>query len=260
MKINIVFLLFYSQIALADDEKYYCAEHGLGWSFYCDPKQEAEAKAEVPESGITRTQTAEPDPQAELKEIQNRLDFLKAQAILYPTPENVAAFMSFQKEQLERSSIFADQFQRVSWQNVELDYLYERPASTLGKRTWAAERDADIEKTLRQDIKENYGLFFFFSSKCPYCHQYAPVLRRFADKYGLSIIPVSQDGKGLPDFPDFKADQGQSLAMGVKAVPATLLFDKKQGKVIKVAHGFIAETELAERIYLLTKKKVGRDF
>ena len=249
-----------AQPALADDEKYYCAEHGLGWNFYCDPKVDSEAKAGVPESGITRTQTVEPDPQAELKEIQERLEYLKVKAIMYPTAQNVAAYMSFQKEQLERASIFADQFQRVSWQNVELDYLYERPASTLGKRTWEAERDAEIDHTLRNDIKENYGLFFFFNSKCAYCHQYAPVLRRFANKYNLTVIAVSQDGKGLPDFPDFKADQGQSLAMGVKAVPATLLFDKKQGKVIKVAHGFIAEDELAERIYLLTQKQIGHDF
>lgn len=50
-------------------------------------------------------------------------------------------------------------------------------------------------------IKTEYGLAFFFSSKCPYCHQFAPTLEIFAKQTGLPVYAFSVDGLGLPQYP-----------------------------------------------------------
>src|SRR3546814_3599648 len=71
-----------------------------------------------------------------------------AQAILYPTPANVTAYIRFQREQLDRASLFSDVWQRALWQDPALDYTLERPVGALAKRQWqdarAAERDVEI--------------------------------------------------------------------------------------------------------------------
>ncbi|ENO8811627.1 conjugal transfer protein TraF [Photobacterium damselae] len=50
-------------------------------------------------------------------------------------------------------------------------------------------------------IKTDYGLAFFFSSKCPYCHKFAPTLEIFAKQTGLPVYAFSVDGMGLPQYP-----------------------------------------------------------
>ncbi|HIF9114803.1 TPA: conjugal transfer protein TraF [Photobacterium damselae] len=47
-----------------------------------------------------------------------------------------------------------------------------------------------------------YGLAFIFSSRCPYCHKFAPTLVQFAKQTGLTVYPFSVDGAGLPQYPN----------------------------------------------------------
>ncbi|HIF9266851.1 TPA: conjugal transfer protein TraF [Photobacterium damselae] len=49
--------------------------------------------------------------------------------------------------------------------------------------------------------EQQYGLAFIFSSKCPYCHQFAPTLQTFAKQTGLPVYAFSVDGLGLPQYP-----------------------------------------------------------
>jgi hypothetical protein len=101
----------------------------------------------------------------ELDAITGKLRELKAQAILHPTPENVAAYIRFQREQLDRASLFSDVWQRALWQDPALDYTLERPVGALAKKQWqdarAAERDA-----VMAGLSARYGLFYFFAQTC----------------------------------------------------------------------------------------------
>src|SRR5690606_33837125 len=98
----------------------YCEERKLGYWFYCvRPGPEPRTTAPQPDAP---TSAAE-----ELDAITRRLRELKAQAILHPTPENVAAYIRLQREQLDRASLFSVVWQRALWQDPELDYTLERP-------------------------------------------------------------------------------------------------------------------------------------
>src|SRR3546814_8128889 len=55
-----------------------------------------------------------------LASISKELDELKARAILEPSEENVTAYIRFQREQLDRASMFSDVWQRSMWQNPDL--------------------------------------------------------------------------------------------------------------------------------------------
>ncbi|EAV3699643.1 type-F conjugative transfer system pilin assembly thiol-disulfide isomerase TrbB [Salmonella enterica] len=54
----------------------------------------------------------------------------------------------------------------------------------------------------RQVNLQDWKVVLFMQSTCPYCRQFAPVLKTLSQQTGLSIFPVSLDGKGDAEFPD----------------------------------------------------------
>ena len=115
-------------------DELYCEKRKLGYWFYC-------TKPKPPE---TETLPTEPKASAseQLDKVTKELRELKAKAILEPTRENVIAYIRFQREQLDRASLFSDVWQRAIWQQPDLDYTLERPVSTLAKRQWQDARSA----------------------------------------------------------------------------------------------------------------------
>ncbi|ECF6571782.1 type-F conjugative transfer system pilin assembly thiol-disulfide isomerase TrbB [Salmonella enterica] len=57
---------------------------------------------------------------------------------------------------------------------------------------------SDNRKVKVQDWK----VVLFMQSTCPYCRQFAPVLKAFSQKTGFDVFPISLDGKGDAEFPD----------------------------------------------------------
>jgi hypothetical protein len=91
------------------------APESLDYWFYCvKPVPAAKPEKEQPAKEVPATQ--------HLDAITEELRELKARAILYPTPENVTAYIRFQRAQLDRASLFSDVWQRAIWQDPELDY------------------------------------------------------------------------------------------------------------------------------------------
>lgn len=235
----------------------------VGWDFYC----EGQAEPEEPEAPVTptlRTHTPlppEPDPREELKSIQEELEKRRALAILKPTPENLASYMAYQQEQVERASVFSDQWRRVLLDQPELDYTIRRPVSTLGKRVWQDTRREDTRRLLTS-LNDRYGLFFFYTSNCAYCVAYSPILKAFATQYGIHVQAVSLDGGRLPEWPEAMVDSGQAMRLGLldKPVPATLLFDKETRQVVPVGYGLLSQSDLEEKIYVQTGIELGQDY
>jgi conjugal transfer pilus assembly protein TraF len=240
----------------------FCYLRPLGWNFYCDPEaaQPAPEPAAVPvlPPVVTPPPPNKKTARQEADEIGRQLEELKAEAVLRPTPESVAAYIAFQRQQLNRASTFTDQWRRVLWDNPELDYTLQRPVNTVGKAAWIDQRKA-LEESSVAALKDRYGIFFFYSSTCVYCQAFSPILKVFAEQHQLNVMAVTRDGVKLPDWPDSVLDSGQSLRLGIadKPVPAVLLFDNQTNQVIEVGYGAMAQDDLRERIYVLTQTEVG---
>lgn len=54
----------------------------------------------------------------------------------------------------------------------------------------------------RQVNLQDWKVVLFMQSTCPYCRQFAPVLKALSQQTGLGVFPVSLDGKGDAEFPD----------------------------------------------------------
>jgi len=161
--------------------------------------------------------------------------------------------MGYQRFVMDKSALFADKWQRVVWQTPELDYsLTGRPTNGFAIDVYDQQLRDKQSNTLRA-LARTHGLFFFFRSDCPYCHKFAPVLRRFSEQYGLLVLPVSLDGGVLPDFPNAVTDNGIAASLNVTVVPALFLAVPGSRQMTPIGFGLMAETELVERMHTLTQ-------
>lgn len=242
-------------VTLAGQDPFYCGERKLGTWFYCErPKPREHGSAATPTSPSATYRQ-------KLDQIGVRLEELKAKAVLEPTSENIIAYVRYQREQLDRASMFADVWERAIWQHPDLDYTLQRPVNTLGKSAWLDQRKSDREATIAS-LSERYGLFLFYSASCGACEIFSPIVRNLADKYHLSVLPVSMDGGPNPAFGRYVVNHGQYEKMGLEGgqVPALVLYDTYLKKPIPIGYGVMAEDEVLQRIFYLTSVKPGSDY
>lgn len=234
-------------------DSFYCEERRLGYWFYCERPRTPEQKSPSPAPAASAT--------SQLDAITATLRELKAKAILEPTPENVTAYIRFQRAQLDRASLFSDVWQRAIWQDPELDYTLQRPVSTLGKRQWQDSRSAERNAAMAQ-LSERYGLFYFFAQSCGACEVMSPIVQSVASTWHIAVRAISTDGGPSRHFPNYTVETNQRSRMGLepKITPAVVLWDAQTGRPIPIGYGVMSADELQDRIYLLTSKEAGRDY
>jgi conjugal transfer pilus assembly protein TraF len=241
-------------IATGDgQDSFYCAERRLGYWFYCvRPKPSEKPEAPPPHA---------PSATRQLDAITAELRELKAKAILEPTPANVTAYIRFQREQLDRASLFSDVWQRAIWQDPELDYTLQRPVSTLGKRQWQDARTAERNAAMAS-LGKRYGLFYFFAQSCGACEVMSPIVQSVASTWHITVRAISTDGGPSRHFPNYTVETNQRARMGLepKVTPAVVLWDAAKSRAIPIGYGVMSADELQDRIYLLTSKEAGRDY
>lgn len=245
--------------AQAEHQTFYCKERKLGWHFYCETTQPDKGK-DLRQSHPTPTPTIQ-TAQGEVKAIRTELQELRAEAVLRPTEASVKTYIAFQREQLDRASLFSDLWRRVIWANPELDYTLVRPVGQTSKRDWIDQRTSRQEKVL-EELHKRYGLMYLYSSKCSACQQFSPILYNFATKYNIDVKAISTDGGPNPYFPNAAINHGQITKMGFKGlrVPAVLLFDSFTESLQPVSFGIVSQSELIERVFILTQIDPGADY
>lgn len=241
----IMLLLLFSSIASANS---FFSEHARGWHWYEVIPLEEEKDKQISESAST-------NPVEVLNQLKEQIETLKAKAVLNPTEQNLKAYILAQNEVARKASLFSSSWQRVLWKNPELDYSLIKPTSFLGKQAYLDKQKVSLNQTAKSFAKD-YGLWLFYRSDCPYCHKFAPIVKRFAESIGIHITAISMDGISIPDFPDSKVDQGQAEKSGVQVVPALFAVNPNKEEIIPVAHGLLTELELLERISAISNQEV----
>ena len=169
-----------------------------------------------------------------------------------PTPENVQAFLYVQRVAMDKGNAFSDMVARVVPGNPDLDETYRRPVNTRGVNNVDAQA-ADVRDQITRELGQSKGMFFFFRSDCPYCHAIAPVIAVLRDLYGVNVLAISIDGKGLPGkhFETFRINRGQAQKLNVQTVPALFLADLTGTKQIApIGSGVMALPEIQQRMII----------
>ena len=220
----------------------YYEEHAEGWHWY---KNLIEEEKEGKEQKASKLQSQ--DPVKELAAFKKSIEKALAAAILRPTDENVAKYISLQNRLGNQASLFSDVWQRVLLNNPNLDYSLIHPTNSLGKQVDLDLKRAKEDAAIAKLAKES-GLFFFYSSNCAYCRKFAPILKEFAEIHKLTVIPISIDGTFLPEFPNSKLDKGHAAKFNVTVFPSLFAVNPYTGKAYPVSYGLSSHAELRGRI------------
>jgi len=247
--------------AAAAEWRSWCGDPGsgpsLGWHFYCDRADEPERAEPAPPPSPGPAESAS----ERIEAMRRALEEARAEAILDPTPEKVAAYLELQRAALQRAAVFSDAFRRTVWATPELDYTLKRPVGALAKQVWSDGRREERRQALAR-LGERYGLIYLGHAGCAGCKVFGPLLRAFASRHGLDVLAVSLDGAALEGWPEAVPDNGRAarLGLGNAPVPALVLFDAETKRVLPVGFGVMAEDEMAERIFALTALEPGHDY
>ncbi len=218
-----------------------------GWFWYQDPPQQARKPDPKP------LDPARPAELAEFDAMQKRLDELKRVSVMNPSDQNMLAYMRYQRFVMDKSEVFAGRWQRLVWSIPELDYgLTGRPTNSTAIVAYD-EQQRDRQAQLVRGLAATHGLIFIFRSDCPFCHRFAPILKRFQEEFGMTVFAVSLDGGGLPDFPNAPMDNGIAARLRASVVPALYLTTPSNRQIRPVGFGVMAMTDLIERIAALAQ-------
>lgn len=246
MKILIVVLL--SVIPLVSFASDFYNEPVHGWYWY-------DENGITDESDTQRAPVSAEVAKMELEALKKDLEDKKALALMYPTESNLKDYIQMQQDVNQRAETFSTEWKKVIIKNPELDETIKNPTNQVARRVYFDEKSAQ-QKINVKSFSDKYGLFFFFKSTCSYCHKFAPILKMFEEDYGVTIIPVSLDGEGLPEYPNPRLNNGIAENLKIDIVPAVIAVDPKTGETVPISYGLITVDEMAYRLNLLSEDEV----
>lgn len=244
----IVMCIVFSLPATVSADRKWWEKRDEGWFFYKDPP--APAKQQPPPPPKQEPTTKEPDRRNEplaSEVIKREGERLLSDAMVTPSEENVKAYMEHQKRALEMSERFA-----YIWQTLLMKY----PELYISTSTEGV--NEDIRRAVAQ-LGTRAGLFFIYSSECDPCRQSSPVVAEFRRKYNFTVIPVTLDGRVLPDLPDSRGDNGISVRLGIDRVPAWYLAYPGEDRFEHIGTGFMSLVELERRLSRYANPQEGID-
>lgn len=273
-----VSVLVYTSSALADIDKLFSNSPTPDWRgyyFYQDPIPEIEVPPpqQLPQTPAMPLQPEHFKDQVALKEALKKLPIdnidlpnlpaawlkilltaKKEAALDKQTEDTLLTYIRVHKEVFNRSQRFTDMWALVMWTHPENDYASTNPSSGAGHDIYAVSKKENEDEFLAS-MREKVGLFFFFTSTCPYCQKQSQLLKVFSDTYGISIKAVTQDGRGLPEFPQAVVDNGMGEQLGVNKVPVMFLAIPDEQFIVPIGAGLITLDDLRQRVLSILRNR-----
>lgn len=217
--------------------------HNDGWFWYQDFPLETKNPEKINElysSGST-------NPTDSMLAFRQKVEDSLNLAILSPTQENLRNYAAQYFDVIRRGQRFTDAYKVMVLNYPQYDYALKFPTNHLVQPIYAREQIKITENKIHQ-FSKNHGFFFFLASRCPYCHAFAPVVKQFAQKYGISVVPITLDSGALPEFPNANPDNGTAKALSVYSLPALYAVNPHNKQIIPIANGALSLSELEENI------------
>ncbi len=226
----------------------YYSQHAVGWHWYDDPKEENIKKKEPV--------VDKNDPNVIVKSARNQITTALNKVIAQPTLENIQQYIALQEELNNRAEKISDLWQEALLKNPALNYSINHPTNNVGLQVYHEQESKSKDEAMKLFASKT-GLFFFYKSTCPYCQRFASIIKNFAERNGMTVIPITLDGISLPEFPNSKIDSGQAAQFHVTVTPSVFAVNPYTQKAFPVAYGLTSETELRDNIYNIVTSYQG---
>lgn len=169
-----------------------------------------------------------------------------------PTNENLANYYYAQRLMLDIGSRFAERTNEFFMTEPVLSEDLRRP--TMASSLLTKKDDiAAAQKKVVKGINDRFGVFFFYRSDCPYCHNQSHAMHLMQKNLGLEVLGISMDGLRLnaknSDKYKHRVDRDLILSKkyNITITPTTMLVDYETGKAVPLAYGQTSYTDLVDK-------------
>jgi type-F conjugative transfer system pilin assembly thiol-disulfide isomerase TrbB len=108
------------------------------------------------------------------------------------------------------------------------------------------------------DFFSQHGLVFFYASTCQYCHQFAPILKAWAEKNKVEVLALSFDNQPLIEFQHFLPATKEWITAAFSNnpihYPAVFVADTNTHTLYPATFGALPDHELDARMSALIPK------
>jgi len=219
-------------------------EQAAGWHWYQHPV------IEEPKSPVT----AKASPTQIINAYKEQLEKKLHLALVQPTINNIKAYQELQRDLMQRSQHFAHKWMQVIYEHPQLDHTLVAPVNQKARHIYL-DAEKQLIATTITELKEQYGLFFFFSGACQYCHEFAPIVKEFSAKYGWQVVAISVDGGKVAEFKEAVVDHGLVTKWQIPRLPALLAVNPRTEQILPLAFGLTTLAELETRVMALIKER-----
>lgn len=229
-------------------------KHQQGWHWYKRipqiPKVQKLVQRPQEDDSTPRPKNTSPTgPETyaqKVKAFQEKLEEFQSRAVMNPTVENVIEYRKLHDAVIEQSNKFQEVWMYTALMNTPPQNV--NFATPRGREIKEKQEQQTLERRI-QGLAQNNGLFFVFKQSCPYCHEFAPVVKAFAQKYGFDVKAISADGGVLNEFPEAEQDNGVLSLINPDGIyPALYLVNPVENAVFPISWGMINEVGLKDNI------------
>ena len=220
-----------------------------GWIWYT-PAPPPPRPARVAPPPPRATVTSKAPPTWSTAWIRETLPRLRDLAIQDPSEKNVRAYLLLQHLAMDRAQRFAEVSMMVTQGDPALDENTRFPLASAAAQAGVQRARQGLVNAI-QVLAKTTGMYFFFSSRCEYCHADLPVLRTFELETGMKVVGVSLDGQPIDNqlFPDYLINSDQAQRLGVQYTPAFFLVHPPNlTDVVEIGQGYLSLQQLEQRI------------
>lgn len=108
------------------------------------------------------------------------------------------------------------------------------------------------------DFMSNHSILLVYSSRCQYCHIFAPTLRKWVDERGVSVRAISLDGIALREFPNIEQADEELINAAYgdmpHGTPALFIINEQSKAIYPAIFGNASYQDLNQRMTALAAK------
>ena len=226
-------------------------QHAQGWHWYQDPLYaESPKKLDAEQSPSLVVLTPSEQVKAYSKALEQKLH----KAWVNPSSANIKAYQEMQKDLMQRSENFTKTWMQTLYLEPQLDHTLVFPVNQKGRHIYLDQQKLAFARRL-QELKDSYGLFFFFRGDCLYCEAFAPIVQQFSSLSGWEVLAISTDGHQIPGFAQSTIDNGLVDKWKISVLPALFAVNPHTQEVLPLAQGLSSLDEIENRIMTLIGTK-----
>ncbi len=227
-----------------------------GWAWYEDSEKQKKnlpsplvLSSPLDSTPILTEKEASLSAAEQAAQIKKGLEEKLAQAVLYPTEENISLYMQEQQKWVEQSALFSKLWAKILLQKPHLDTTLEFPVSQYGIQL-VKQLQQEERVRLMQRLSQEYGLFFFYEGQSQISQTFALVVQEFAHKYNWQILAISKDGILLEGFSHNYLDNGTIQKLNVEIFPSLFLVNPSTEDVRPISFGLSSVDRIESNIEL----------